>query len=307
MNAKLFSVFCIVLMLGVLPLGYVAQAAPDLEPSGSLELAITSKENREVEASGTYTDSFGSWATCLYWGDGASVCYDGVSGTFTDTHQYPAQGTYTVTLVVEGEGVPFEVSQSVSFYDSPDGRFTVIVDNDTFAGTVSGRYENVADWGACINFGDGSPEVCFPGSEGEFLDVPHIWPGLGTYVVALRLVGAEETVILTDRVYFFDYVYIPIVVTSGQVPTPPSGSLEVVISDPSTREIMASGEYWNAVDWGACIDWGDGQKVCFSGFSGTFSDVPHQYAHSGSYTVTLTVTGAENTTPFVTTKEVNVP
>ena len=184
-----------------------------LQPSGTLTVTVTDEERLQIKATGTYTNAVGDWNSCLTWGDGTEKCFPDNSGTIEEIHEFTEYGTFTVTLTVTGtEGTePFSTAQVVKFEEpvpvglnqiflplivvapkpevKPSGTIEARVTNANIREVkISGTFHNTVDWGTCVNWGhQGAGEVCFPGIEGTFADVPHQFPNAGTFTITLMV------------------------------------------------------------------------------------------------------------------------
>lgn len=74
------------------------------DPTGDFEVSVVDMATLAVEAMGDFEGARPDWGACLWWGDGPEevVCFEGISGSFSEPHQYPSPGVYTPTLVVQG-------------------------------------------------------------------------------------------------------------------------------------------------------------------------------------------------------------
>lgn len=201
------------------------------DPTGTLEVAITDMATLAMEATGTFVGARPDWGTCLWWGDGPDevVCFEGSEGAFSETHQYPAFGVYTPTLVIEGpEGTePFSATQVVEFWPPtvlpPEVQLGVeVLDLVGLEVRVTGVVSEAEDW--VLDFGDGQ-SIGKPGLPSVF-DVTHVFQVGGVYTVTLAAWGHAGEQVTTTQV---------VDLTGGQ-PEPGSFRLFLpLISKPAVR------------------------------------------------------------------------
>lgn len=198
-----------------------------------------------------------SWA----FGDGAT------STAQNPAHTYTTPGVYTVTLAVSGPESSNTVTRTnyitvtypppvAGFSASPTaGAVPLTVQfTDVSTGTIIARA-----W----SFGDGATSSAQNPS--------HTYTAPGAYTVTLTVTGPDSSDAITKTNYIA--VAQPPVAAFSAVPTSGTAPLEVDFTDLSGGAI--TGRSWSFGDGG----------------SSTAQDPVHTYTSSGSYTVTLTVSG----------------
>lgn len=260
--------------------------------SGTLDVVITNPDLKEVWATGSY-DSSNDWGSTVYWGDNSSVTFPGTTGSFGEVHQFPGAGLYTVNFVVEGRGGPLVITKEIDLREntlpvSANFDVQVVSDPDKMVQAV-GDYQNSTEWGATIYWGDNT-NVSYQSKTGNFAET-HQFPGPGTYTVSFVVEGSGGPIIINK-----DFTFQPDLVG------PATGTFDLVVSDPSSRSVWASGTYDNARDWGTTIYWGhDNLLVSYPGITGSFGE-PHQFPGPGTYTVSLVVEGVGG--PYIVNRSV---
>jgi PKD repeat protein len=264
----------------------VRNVAPVVTATGG-----TGNEGSAITISGTITDpgqeSF--WTAWIDYGDGTSAGYYLTSRSFTLSHVYAENRTYTVTIRV-----------SDTFWGDSEGRTTtqVVVHNVAPTVTVTRGigYEGAStillasytDPGsldtavARINYGDGSPvETISLRSWERHITLSHRYADNGTYQV---------TVSVTDDDGGVGMATAPVEVRNV---TP---RLEPVVScSPDEGALCTvSGEFIDpgADIWTVTVDFGDGsapEEISLWAYSVKAYAASHVYDDNGLYTVTVTV------------------
>ena len=175
----------------------------------------------------------------------------------------------------------------VKAWSQPTGSLNVEIKNSsTYQVRAYGNYSQAYDWNSILTWGDGQ-SVAFPNESGNY-DVTHNYANAGTYYIALTVKGGGGT---TTDYYWVNF--------SKTV----SGSMNVVISDPSQREVKADISYDSSNDWGTTVYWGhDNSFVTLPKTSGSYS-LYHKYPHDGLFKIDFVAEGIGG--PVVIEKEVN--
>ncbi len=179
-----------------------------------------------------------------------------------------ALGIYTVSLTVSGEGgTDTETKvEYITVYEPVSAAFSatpvsgIAPLNVEFTNTSTGDY-STCSW----DFGDG-------GSSAECIDPSHQYTSSGVFTVSLTVSGDGGS----DTETKVDYITVYEPVTSAFSATPVSGIAPLNVDFTNT----STGDY-STCSW----DFGDG------GSSSDCNDPSHQFAASGIYTVSLTVSG----------------
>ncbi|MEI7662822.1 MAG: PKD domain-containing protein, partial [Bacteroidota bacterium] len=223
------------------------------------------------------------------FGDPAS----GANGTSTaqnPTHTYSSPGIYTTCLTVHGsDSTCYDVvcqtivagsggnCQAQFSYIIPLGGPPTVVEFTDLSTTASGA---ITTW--IWNFGDGSVQtVSFPGNP----NVSHTYAQNGNYAVCLTIHGTDSTCFDTkcDTLFLGN--------STGchanfytSVPTPANSP--VLFMDASTTGGSGQIASWN---------WNFGDPTSGSANTSTLQNPSHTYISAGSYTVCLTIHGADST------------
>lgn len=185
------------------------------------------------------------------------------------SHVYNSPGTYTVSLSISGAGGSDTETKSsyITVYASVDASFTV---NHTdgiapltvqFTNTSTGGYSALS-W----NFGDGS-------ALSSETNPTHTFPISGIYTVVLTATGPGGTDTYSQQIQIYQPAQAAFSanVQKGKAP------LTVQFTNQSTGDV-------NSYSW----DFGDGENS-------TEQNPDHIYTQKGTYTVSLTVSGAGGT------------
>jgi PKD repeat protein len=208
--------------------------------------------------------SSGNIDTCAWdFGDGGTS-----SSCGNPSHEYTTAGVYTVSLDVSGPGGSTTETKTdyITVYEPVNADFSATPTTGVtplsvdFSNKSSGDY-NTCDW----DFGDG-------GTSNSCLDPSHNYNQAGIYTVVLTVSGLGGTDTLTRSNYIT--VYEP--VKADFSATPPSGVAPLAVDFSN----QSSGDY-NTCDW----DFGDG------GTSESCLDPSYTYVQTGTFTVTLSISG----------------
>lgn len=173
--------------------------------SAEMNLEVTNMTDKIVKISGSYANSY-DWGTAVYWGhDGSFVRFPGTSGTFEEYHQFPSLGSYTVSLVAEGNNGPVIINKEVVFEGLTNpavGDFSVEIVNPAERKVrIHGTYANSYDWGTTVYWGHDDSLIRFPGESGTF-DEFHQFPSSGTFTISLVVEGIGGPHIVERSVSF---------------------------------------------------------------------------------------------------------
>ena len=198
---------------------------------------------------------------------------DGNTSTATNpTHDYAADGTYNVTLIVDGSGTSCSdtLTQVITRYPQPSADFTTadvcLEDAASFTDLSTINAPGILtgwDW----DFGD------FTGSTAQ--NETHLFPTEGTYDV--NLLSTSSFGCIHDTT---------ISITIHPMPIPAFTASSVCVNEPSTVFTDAS-----TISSGAIVQWdwlfGDGN-------SSTLVNPTHEYLSDGNYNAELTLTSDFN-------------
>lgn len=215
--------------------------------------------------------SSGDYDTCAWtFGDGGTS-----SSCGNPTHTYAAAGVYTVALTVSGPGGTDTLTRTnyIAVYQPVVAGF--IGDPTSGIAPLLVSFTNLSsgDYTACTwTFGDG-------GTSRSCGNPTHTYAVAGVYTVALAVSGPGGADTLTRTDYISAYQ--PVVAGFSGSPTSGAPPLLVIFTN------LSSGDYT-----GCAWSFGDG------GTSDSCGDQPHTYEASGTYTVSLTVSGPGGTSTY---------
>lgn len=202
---------------------------------------------------------------------------DGITSTLTNpVHEYLSPGTYTVILTVSGAGGTDTVAvpNFITVYVPVTAHFTaspvagVVPLAVGFSNLSSGNYET------CLwDFGDGD-------TSSECDNPSHTYMTAGSYTVVFTVSGLGGTDTLIEE----ELITVEEPVTADFTAQPTSGIAPLGVSFTN----LSSGSYDTCL-W----EFGDGSM------SSECSNLNHTYTASGSYTVTLTISGSNGTDSLI--------
>jgi PKD repeat protein len=262
----------------------VRNVAPEVTVSGG-----TVNENSPFTFSGSITDpgTEGYWWATIDFGDGSSSWVYLNNRTFTQSHTYADNGTYTATITVhDDEGTDTATAQVVVNNVAP----TLTVNpsgpvNEGSSSYFSGSYSEPSYRDTVVlrvDYGDGSPvETIIPSYwDYQRFSMYHRYADSGSYPVTITATdddGGVSTVTLTavvnnvaPSVYVEDSWY---GINEGTTLV-----RRASFTDPGTADT-----------WTATVDYGDGTGVQPVELATSSVNLSHLYANNGSYTMTFTV------------------
>lgn len=252
-------------------------------------------EGEEFTATGSFTDpDSASWTATVDYGDGSGVQSLPLTGqTFSLSHVYVDNGTYTITVSVTDNGNLTGTSTGSGGGIVVNNSAPVIppVTPPSNVGQNSPAVINVnfTDYGnqshtATVNWGDGSGNQSVPISGNDFSS-NHNYTNPGTYTVTIVVTdsqGATTTQTLTITVLNVAPQLGTISAPSDPVETHTDVNTSVNFTDPGVIDTHT-----------AVWDWGDGNTsvgtVTEASGSGSVTGT-HQYNSGGTYMVKVTVT-----------------
>ncbi|MBX3058397.1 MAG: PKD domain-containing protein [Anaerolineae bacterium] len=207
----------------------------------------------------------GDYDTCLWtFGDGNSSidCND-------PDHLYTAVGVYTVTLTITGTGGIDSRTQTnyITVYEPVTAQFSASPSSGIAPLMVSFTNLTMGDYDSCLwTFGDGAvSQIC--------QNPTHLYEAPGRYTVTLMVAGPGGT----DTAMHNNAITVYEVVQAGFSATPTSGIMPLFVQFTNL----------SAGDFDSCLwAFGDGRS------SNLCTNPTHLYTAPGTYTVSLTVTGA---------------
>jgi PKD repeat protein len=225
----------------------------------------------------SFTDTSDGNIEAWHWdfGDGSTSIQQ------NPTHIYAANGAYDVTLLISGPGGSDELTyhQAILVYSPSQAEFSATPLYGTAPLEISFTDQSTGDitnwqW----DFGDGSVSTA--------QNPIHLYSYPGSYTVILTVTGPGGT----DTVIKIRYVnlYAPAIANFVAYPTHGIAPLEVAFIDLSSGNI--SDYYW---------EFGDG-------ITSTLQNPTHIYQRSGTYTVSLTVSGHGGTDKEIKIGYINV-
>jgi hypothetical protein len=303
--------------------------------AGTLAISDSTEYTTAATLNATFTDTNHSalpadFFGTIDWGDGTAVTtFDSsvVAGsdsgfTVSSSHQYAAQGTYTVTVAIHDAG-----DSSASLTGSAS-----VADASLSAGTITtaGGVKNVtpttlraaftdanlaalaADFSGTIGWGDTSPITTFDstavtGSRGSYaVNASHAYSHEGNYFITVVVndAGGSSTTVTGSTTVTNPAVLpvaLPPVKTIAELPF--TGLVVAAFADPGGAEIdpetpdLSISAFYQV----ASIDWGDGTPLdttsgTISYFGGPGSTTSsffvagnHAYAVAGTYTITAVI------------------
>jgi hypothetical protein len=249
-----------------------------------------------------------TFSATINWGDGntsaGSISASG-HGVFSvaGAHNYANEGSFPITVTItDTNGSTIVVESSVQVADAPISATATTITATagiSFTGVVAiftdgNPNATAAQFSATINWNDGttSAGIVTATSSGFSVTGTHTFAAVGSYVV---LVGISDAGGGSSNAG-----------TSAQVADAPLAAAGAAVSATQAASFsatVATFTYGNpnasAAAFSATISWGDGTSSTgsISGSNGSFSvGGTHSYATQGSFTVTTTITDANDST-----------
>ena len=262
----------------------------------------------------------------INWGDGTpldttsgAISFSGIPGSKTDpftvsgSHTYGEEGNYTITAVIDHEGVFTTLTGTATVLDaaltSVNGGtiggvegVTASLSGATFT-DAAGTYGSATDFTATINWGDGSPTSSgtVSGSGGSYsVAGMHTYAEEGTYAIVISVTddGGAGTII-SDTATVADAALMG------------SSTTTAVGTEGVTNSSVLSGATFTdanlgapSTDFTATITWGDGGPTSsgtVSGSGGSYSVAGmHTYAEEGIYNISIAVMDEGGSTATIT-------
>jgi hypothetical protein len=287
----------------------------DVPVNGTGGFTVTGLEGQVIagQTLATFTDpagaeTIGDYSAVINWGDGTAPGAGTISnagGTFTvrGAHAYAEEGNYTITITIKHDSATPDavVTSSALVADQAvtgTGVDVSAVEGLKFAGqtvatiTDPAGAEPVSDYGATINWGDGSSSAGTIVASGGSLSVTgdHLYVEEGKYTITVTIKhdSATPDAVATSTATVDD----PAVAGTGGFiinsteGAPFKNQVVATFTDPAGAEVLG--------DYSAAIDWGDGTTsagtVSGPDGSGTFTVTgDHTYAEEGKFTFTVTL------------------
>jgi uncharacterized repeat protein (TIGR01451 family) len=294
---------------------------PSVLPTGGFAVSGTEGTDTGAQTVATFTDPGGAepladYSASINWGDGhtsaGAITLSGSTFTVKGNNTYGEEGTYTITVTIHHDAAPDATTVSSASIADPsvlatgglqlsgsEGLSTGPITLATF--TDSGGAEQLSEYTATINWGDGSTSpgtITFSSSTGTFtVGGTHVFQSEGSLPIMVTIHhGTALDAAASDSANVGDPAVIP---TAQSVAAEEGVLTDLVVAtftDPGGSEPLS--------DYSASIAWGDGQTssgtITFDSTSGVFSvHGMHAYAQEGIQT-TINVTIHHDTAPDAT-------
>ncbi|HLL03553.1 MAG TPA: PKD domain-containing protein [Myxococcaceae bacterium] len=261
-----------------------------LEP-GVIVAGGTANEGSPFAFSGTITaPSPGNyWRVRIDYGDGASSSWTHqASRSFTLSHTYVENGTYTATIRVQNStGVSTTTTVQVVVLNvapTVTARVGAPVDEGSWL-SFGGSYTDPSYRDTVVirvDYGDGSPVRTVPLGywPPQSFSMGHSYADSGTYLVTITATDDDGGVGTTTLTAVVNNVAPSVYVEDSWYGSNEGSAMvrRVSFYDPGTADT-----------WTATVDYGDGTGVQTLELTSSSFNLSHVYANNGSYTVTLTV------------------
>jgi uncharacterized delta-60 repeat protein len=276
----------------------LSNVAPAVSAGGNASI----DEGGTLARNGSFTDpGADSWTATVDYGDGggAQSLTLNANKTYSLSHVYADDGSYTVTVTVtDDEGDAGTASFMVSVGNTTPvvsaGADTPIDEGGTL--TRSGAFTDPGadSWSATVDYGDGGGAQSLALNANKTFSLSHVYADNGSYTVTVTVTddeGAAGSASFT-------------VAVANETPVVSVGA-DTTIDEGGT--LARNGSFADPGDdsWSAIVDYGDGSGVQSLPLNSdkTFS-LNHVYADDGDFTVTVTVTdddGDAGSATFVVT------
>ena len=264
----------------------VANVAPSVDAGGD----ATIDEGSSFSGAGSFSDpGADTWSATVDYGDGAGPVALSLNPdkTFSLSHTYAQDGSYTVTVVV---GDDDESGTDTATVTVDNVAPTVEVGNDatideggTFSQGGSFSDPGADTWSATVDYGDGDGPVALSLNPDQTFSLSHTYADNGSYTVTV-VVNDDDTS-GSDA----------LTLTAENVEPAVDAGTDDTINEGDTFVGGGSFSDPGADTWTATVDYGDGSgsQLLALNPDGSFS-LSHTYADNltadAPYTVTVTVT-----------------
>ena len=247
----------------------------------------TINEGSTYLAAGSFTDpGADTWTATVNYGDGSGIQPLTLAGkSFSLSHLYPQNGSYTVTVTVtdkdagSGSATALLTVNNVApvVNAGPDA---TLLDTGAFASSGSFTDPGADTWTATVNYGDGTGTQALALNANKTFALSHLYAANGKFTV---------TVTVSDNDGGSG---------SASAAVTVNNSAPVVNAGPNSTiteggTLTSSGSFTDAgsVSWTATVNYGDGSapQALALNANKTFG-LSHVYAQNGIYTATVTVT-----------------
>jgi hypothetical protein len=252
-------------------------------PSVNAGSDATINEGGTFTNSGSFTDpGADTWTATVNYGDGSGSQALALTGkTFSLSHRYTQQGSFTVTVTVtdnasaSGSDTAIVTVNNVApvVNAGPDA---TISESGTFAGSGSFTDPGADTWTGTVNYGDGGGAQALT-LTGSTFSLSHAYTQQGSYTVTVTV--SDGTASGSDTAT---------VTVNNVVPSVNAGS-DATINEGSTFTSSGSFTDPGADTWTATVNYGDGSGSQALTLTGKTFSLSHVYSEAGIYTVTVTV------------------
>ncbi|HEX8911882.1 MAG TPA: DUF11 domain-containing protein [Humisphaera sp.] len=228
-------------------------------------------------------------------GGTASPDYNTANNTYTDlSHIYDAPLTVLTAPNIQGTALQPLDLQVMTFQDENQWPGNSVTDRYP---TPDGRFHEMADFNASVNWGDGTASAAIISTDGfgvYRVTAQHTYGSVGQYPVTILATGDGESIALAS--------------VTALIGTVPRGGAQVAnlkftenLTETKKIGSFSRGSAAGGTTFTGTINWGDGTATSAATLTATGSGLfdvvgTHKYADQGTYTGSVSIVGSDGVT-----------
>jgi subtilisin family serine protease len=243
-----------------------------------------------LQAGGISEPGAHTWTVTVNYGDGGAAANLPVAGgTFTLSHVYAREGSYTATVTATDElgrtgtdTVNLTVANVAPTFDA--GVDAGVNEGSAFTRAGSFTDPGTDTWTGSVDYGDGSGAQAFTCTSARTFTLSHVYGNEGAYPVQVTI--TDNSGASASHSFQVNVANVAPAVEAGPAAVARRGAA-----------FSGSGSFVDpgSDSWTATVDYGDGSGLQALALAGKTFALSHTYADIGDYTVTVTVSDGKDT------------